>query len=168
MQHCVIDSERVDSIRLVALARGTARFGFAPAALERLAADRRVVETHAAAGHPVYGLNTGLGGNIDYRLDESEVVAFQEQLIRGRMIGMGEPLSPEVVRTALLARCISLAIAGYGVKTPVTLEQAEKDPIFTGRSRYACSRRSSAPRSTMPCSSGGTTTMSAMDSYQEV
>lgn len=115
MQHHVLDSDTIDAATLLALARGTGHFSFAPAALDRLAADRRVVETHAASGDPVYGLNTGLGGNLAYRLDAAEVMAFQEQVIRGRMIGMGEPLPQEVVRAALLARCISLAKGGSGV-----------------------------------------------------
>src|SRR5262249_31347301 len=47
--------------------------------------------------------------------DAGEVLAFQQQVIRGRMIGMGEPLPHEVVRAALLARCASLARGGSGV-----------------------------------------------------
>jgi histidine ammonia-lyase len=110
-----LDSELIDSAGLVALARSDDRFSYAPSALARIAADRRVVEAHIASGEPVYGLNTGLGGNLAYRLDAAEVVAFQEQVIRGRMIGMGEPLPQDVVRSALLARCISLAKGGSGV-----------------------------------------------------
>jgi histidine ammonia-lyase len=110
-----LDSECIDSARLVAMARSDHRFSYAQSALARIAADRRVVEKHVAAGEPVYGLNTGLGGNLAYRLDAAEVVAFQEQVIRGRMIGMGEPLPQDVVRAALLARCISLARGGSGV-----------------------------------------------------
>jgi histidine ammonia-lyase len=115
MQQHTLDSEPVDAAALVTLARGSAGFRYAPAALDRMAVDRKVVEAHAAAGEPVYGLNTGLGGNLAYRLDAAEVVAFQEQVIRGRMIGMGEPLPQDVVRAALLARCISLAKGGSGV-----------------------------------------------------
>ena len=115
MQHHVIDAEHMDAATLVAWARGTDRFSYAPAALARLAADRKVVQAHIVAGEPVYGLNTGLGGNLAYRLGEDEVVAFQQQVILGRMIGMGESLPQVVVRAAMLARCISLARGGSGV-----------------------------------------------------
>ena len=110
-----LDSDFIDCAALVALARSDDRFSFSQAALDRLATDRKVVEAHIASGDPVYGLNTGLGGNLGYRLDASEVVAFQEQVIKGRMIGMGEPLPEDVVRAAMLARCISLAKGGSGV-----------------------------------------------------
>ena len=115
MQHHAFDLEHVDVATLVAWARGVDGFSFSQAAMDRLAADRKVVEAHIASGDPVYGLNTGLGGNLGYRLDAAEVVAYQEQIIRGRMIGMGEPLPQDVVRAALLARCISLARGGSGV-----------------------------------------------------
>ena len=111
----LIDAEWIPLATLVRWARGTDLFTFAPAALARLQADRQVVEQHAAAGKPVYGLNTGLGGNLGYRLADDEVMAFQQQVIRGRMIGMGEPMPIEVVRTAMLARVCSLARGGSGV-----------------------------------------------------
>ena len=115
MQHHILDADPINATTLVARARSSDHFSFSPAALDRLAADRKVVEAYAAAGDPVYGLNTGLGGNLGYRLDAAEVLAFQAQVITGRMIGMGEPLPSEVVRAALLARCISLAKGGSGV-----------------------------------------------------
>ena len=115
MYEHVIDSDRMCAPALVKLVRGSGGFRYAQAALDRIAADRKVVEAYAASGEPVYGLNTGLGGNLGYRLGAREVVAFQRQVIQGRMIGMGEPLPQDVVRAAMLARCISLAKGGSGV-----------------------------------------------------
>ena len=117
----LIDADHVSLATLVRWARGDGVFAFAPAALARLAADRAVVEQHAAAGTPVYGLNTGLGGNLGYRLADDEVIAFQQQLIRGRMIGMGEPMPVDVVRCAMLARLCSLARGGSGVSPGAAL-----------------------------------------------
>ena len=111
----LLDNDIFDVRRLLNLASSQDRFAYAPAALTRLAAERTVVDAYLSAGEPVYGLNTGLGGNLGYRLADSEVVAYQRQIIRGRMIGMGEPLPALVVRAALLARCISLGKGGSGV-----------------------------------------------------
>ena len=115
MSHHPIDSDFITCERLAAWARGGDHFSFAPAAVQRLRDDRQVVERHLAAGAPVYGLNTGLGGNLGYRLTDSELLAFQEQIILGRMIGMGEPLPNDVVRAAQLARVIGFARGGTGV-----------------------------------------------------
>ncbi|MEO8546328.1 MAG: aromatic amino acid lyase [Betaproteobacteria bacterium] len=114
----LIDADPISIDTLVLWARSQDAFAFAPAALARLAADRLVVEAHVAAGAPVYGLNTGLGGNLGYRLGDDEVLTFQRQVIRGRMIGMGDALPAEVVRVALLSRAISLARGGSGVSVP--------------------------------------------------
>ena len=115
MTHHLIDSDFISCDRLANWARGKHHFAFAPAALQRLERDRQVVEKHLAAGAPVYGLNTGLGGNLGFRLSDGDLLAFQEQLILGRMIGMGEPLPMEVVRAAQLARVIGFARGGTGV-----------------------------------------------------
>lgn len=110
-----IDDAVLPIATYVAWARSQQQFGYAPAALARLAADRAVVDSLAATGAPIYGLTTGLGGNLGYRLTADEMLAFQRQIIVGRMIGMGEPLPIVVVRTAMLARVCALARGGTGV-----------------------------------------------------
>ena len=111
----LINATHITCDELAALARSEERFAFSTAALQRLQADREVVQRHIDNGAPIYGLNTGLGGNLAYRVEASEVEAFQAQVIVGRMIGMGEPLPLHVVRAAQLARVIGFARGGTGV-----------------------------------------------------
>lgn len=115
MHDYVIDNQHLELSRVLALARSARRFRFADTVQARLLADRTVIERHLEAGEPVYGLNTGLGGNIGYRLTPQETLAWQRQIIAGRMIGVGDPLPDEVVRTALLLRVCALARGGTGV-----------------------------------------------------
>ena len=128
-QH-LIDAAFVTCRWLADAARGSSGFAFAPAALERLRVDRLVVQKHIDAGAPVYGLNTGLGGNLGYRLDAGEMLAFQEQVILGRMIGMGEALPQDVVRAGQLARVIGFARGGTGVSPAAA--QAAMDLLDRG------------------------------------
>ena len=118
MHDCLIDNQPLGLRDVQRLAAGSARFRFADAVHARLLADRQVVEQRLEAGAPVYGLNTGLGGNIGYRLTPQEMLAWQRQIIAGRMIGMGDPLPDEVARTALLLRVFALARGGTGVSPP--------------------------------------------------
>jgi histidine ammonia-lyase len=111
----LIDNQRWGLREVQRLAASSGRFRFSDAVHARLLADRRVVEQHLLAGSPVYGLNTGLGGNIGYRLTPQETLAWQRQIIAGRMIGLGDPLPDEVARTALLLRVCALARGGTGV-----------------------------------------------------
>ena len=53
----------------------------------RVVASRRIVERYAEGDEPIYGLNTGLGGNIGHRIDRAAITAFQTQLLRGRAVG---------------------------------------------------------------------------------
>ena len=103
----------------VALVQGETRVAFAPAALDRIARARAVVERHAAGEAPIYGLNTGLGGNLAHRLDPAGIAAFQAQMILGRCVGVGEPLTPATGRAALLARILGAAAGGPGLSPHV-------------------------------------------------
>jgi len=88
-------------------------------ARERVKAARVVVERAASGERPIYGLNTGLGGNLKYRLAPAEITAFQTQFVVGRAIGVGEPLPRSVVRAAMLARANGMSIGGAGVSPAV-------------------------------------------------
>ena len=85
----------------------------------RVAAARRVVDMYATRPEPIYGLNTGLGGNVGFRLDPSALEAFQVQMIRGRNIGMGPVLPEAVARATLLCRIIGLSHGGAGISPAV-------------------------------------------------
>ncbi len=82
------------------------------------AAHERVVA--AAAGQdPVYGLNTGLGGNLGHRIDSAEIAAFQYQIVAGRAVACGDPLPEPIGRGALLARILSAAKGYSGMSVEV-------------------------------------------------
>jgi len=115
MSDFLIDQQALSPAQVLALARSDTHFLFAPAVQTRLAADRVVVDRYLQSGDPVYGLNTGLGGNLGYRLSAPEMLAWQRQIIGGRMIGMGEPLPDAVARTALLLRVCAIARGRTGV-----------------------------------------------------
>ena len=86
---------------------------------ERMIAARAVVDQHLASGTAVYGLNTGLGGNIGHRIEQDAVAAFQEQMVRARVAGIGEPLAMGTCRAALFCRIVGLAKGGAGVSPHV-------------------------------------------------
>ena len=61
-----------------------------------LISDRKVVEEAINLDTPVYGLNTGLGGNLSYRIKADEIQDFQKTLIEGRAVGTGKPFSESI------------------------------------------------------------------------
>ncbi len=102
-------------------AKNPVQIDLTEAARTRVAAARTVVDAYAAGSAPVYGLNTGLGGNLGYRLEPAALEAFQVQMIRGRTSGVGPAFAQPVARAQLLCRIIGLAQGGAGI-SPHVLE----------------------------------------------
>jgi len=89
---------------------------FARAAIRASAA---VVQRAARGDAPVYGVNTGFGKLASTRIGEADLAALQLNLIRSHSVGVGEPLSPPVVRLMLALKAASLARGASGVREQV-------------------------------------------------
>jgi len=78
----------------------------------------RISNTHdhalviASGEQAVYGLNTGLGANLGHRLAPEEIPEFQYQIISGRAVACGQPLSADIGRGFNAG--VSPAIPEYG------------------------------------------------------
>ncbi|MEM8813778.1 MAG: aromatic amino acid lyase, partial [Pseudomonadota bacterium] len=121
--------------QFVGLANGPVDVVVSEEVRARLSEARSIIDRYLAGGLPVYGLNTGLGANLGHRLDPAKIPAFQAQLLRGRMVGAGEPLAPEVSRAALIARLIGASKGGAGLSevifdAMVTLVRAGVAPVL--------------------------------------
>jgi histidine ammonia-lyase len=101
---------------VAAVAAGDASVEVAPGVRERMAPARRVVEAAAASGHPVYGINTGLGDLANVRIDPSEGTPLQQAILRSHATAVGPPLAAEVVRAMLLLKARTLAMGVSGVR----------------------------------------------------
>ncbi|WP_191061492.1 aromatic amino acid lyase, partial [Geminicoccus harenae] len=108
---------------IVGLAQGQAHAVPAPDLLDRLDTARRALDRAAAGGARIYGLNTGLGARVGRDLAEHpdglDAAAFQTLLVRGRAVGMGDPLPAQVVRAAMAARLAMLSQGGSGISPAV-------------------------------------------------
>lgn len=63
----------------------------------------------------IYGINTGFGPMAQWRVDDKYLKDLQYNIIRSHSTGAGEPLDPEQVRAAMIARTMTLAQACSGV-----------------------------------------------------
>ena len=68
-------------------------------------------------GRVIYGINTGFGPMAQYRIDDSELMELQYNIIRSHCCGAGEPLSRENVRGAMLSR-LQTFLAGKSAVHP--------------------------------------------------
>src|SRR5580765_3567026 len=95
--------------------------GIAPAAAEAVRAARAVVDAKAAAGTPVYGVNTGFGALADVAIPPHQLAALQLNLLRSHAAGVGDPLPTPAVRALIALRANVLAKGFSGVR-PETLD----------------------------------------------
>jgi histidine ammonia-lyase len=101
---------------LVAIADGRATVSLHPAARQRVAAARAVVDEYARRDAPTYGVNTGVGSFAEVRVPEESLAALQVNLLRSHAAGVGEPLPIPVVRAAMALRANVLAKGYSGIR----------------------------------------------------
>jgi len=99
---------------IVEIARGDAVVETAPVVFDRLRKARAILEAAAAAGQPIYGMNTGLGANLKTSV-EKDHATFQRQLVRGRGVAVGPVLPRDVTRAVIAARLSMLSVGGSGI-----------------------------------------------------
>lgn len=68
------------------------------------------------SGKAVYGINTGFGVFADKHIQADEIIKLNRNLILSHAAGVGEPLSEEIVRAAMLVRANTLAKGYSGIR----------------------------------------------------
>ncbi|HRJ48502.1 MAG TPA: histidine ammonia-lyase [Opitutaceae bacterium] len=97
------------------------RLALAPAAQERVAASRAVVDRLQAGEKSYYGINTGFGALAHTRIAAADIEKLQENLILSHAVGVGREVDPDIVRLMLLLKINALALGLSGVR-PVLVE----------------------------------------------
>jgi len=82
-------------------------------------ASQQVVQSAADGDAPVYGVNTGFGKLANKRISNEQLATLQCNLIRSHCVGVGDPLSPPVMRLMLALKAASLARGYSGVRETV-------------------------------------------------
>jgi len=121
----IIDGNNLDLDGFIRVARFGEIVGVAPASMERTALARDFVDRVAAAGTPVYGINTGFGKLADVRIDRRDVAQLQKNLLMSHACGVGNPLSVEAVRGMMLLRVNALVKGHSGVRPETVLKLVE-------------------------------------------
>jgi len=89
---------------------------------EKILASRQLLEEKLRRGEIIYGVNTGLGGNVRFILPAKDLAAHQENIFHFLICGTGNPLPEDAVRAAILLRANALA-KGYSAVRLVVIER---------------------------------------------
>lgn len=117
----VVLTGELDATRVAAIGAGAA-IELDPAALARVADNRRVLEEILSTGTPVYGISTGFGALVSNTVAPELQRHLQLNLLRSHAAGTGPDLAPDVVRAAIAVRINGLLLGHSGIR-PLVLER---------------------------------------------
>jgi histidine ammonia-lyase len=107
---------------LVRVARDAEPVILDPAAVERMATARAIVEERLAAGEAIYGGSTAVGVLKRTDVDTGDAGAYSSRLIRQHLVAQGEAAPADLVRATMLRLANGLA-AGYPGVRPLLGER---------------------------------------------
>ena len=109
MEFVTLDGQSLSLAEIEAVSLHGCRVEIAAETRTRMAASRATIEEILAAGHTVYGVNTGFGKLSDVRIPPESLAQLQTNLVRSHSAGVGNPLSEAESRAMLLLRANVLA-----------------------------------------------------------
>src|SRR5712672_3168536 len=112
----VLDGASLTIESLAAIAEGRDEAILAPAARDRMAEARKVVEEAMRSEAAVYGLTTAVAERKRVTLDAAGRRGFSQTLIRNHLIAQGTPAPPTVVRAAMACLVNGYAKGAAGVR----------------------------------------------------
>jgi len=119
MTQLVIGDAPLTIDEVIAVARDGAEVTLGAAARERIQAAHDVVAAVIAGEQVAYGVTTGFGQLATTHIPVDKVRELQENLVRSHAVGLGAPLSREVVRAAMTIRLNTMARGHSGVRLSV-------------------------------------------------
>jgi histidine ammonia-lyase len=117
----VVLTGELDATRVAAIGAG-AQIELDPVALDRMAANRAVLEKILSTGTPVYGISTGFGALVSNTVAPELQRHLQVNLLRSHAAGTGPDLPHDVVRAAMAVRANGLLLGHSGAR-PLVVER---------------------------------------------
>lgn len=96
----------------VAVVRFHAEVRFSESYKERVKKSRKSLEEKLSDGIGVYGVNTGFGDNVRYRINEEDMIKLQENIIRSHGCSVGQAMEKEELRAMMLLLLVNIG-KGY-------------------------------------------------------
>lgn len=115
----ILTGETLTIEEVVRIARGHERVAVAESARANIEKARAFVDKLVADGKVVYGVTTGFGQFKNVTISPDQTATLQANLIRSHATGVGEPLSEEAVRAAVVVRVNSLLRGHSGIRSMV-------------------------------------------------
>ncbi|MBP2664989.1 MAG: Histidine ammonia-lyase [Firmicutes bacterium] len=112
----VLDGNSLTLEDVIKVARSYEEVRLSSQGREQIIASRQIVDKILEEEKPVYGISTGFGDFSTIFISKDERAKLQRNLILSHATGVGEHLSEDVVRSAMLLRANSLAKGYSGIR----------------------------------------------------
>ncbi|MDG6898353.1 MAG: aromatic amino acid lyase [Nitrososphaerota archaeon] len=99
-----LDGDSLNADEVARVAEKGEKVTAASSSLRRMARFRALLEERVRRGDAIYGVNTGFGSLSSKAIPASSTRRLQLNLIRSHAVGVGQPLSAEIVRAAMVIR----------------------------------------------------------------
>lgn len=132
MKKIYIDGENLRITDVVSVSRNCAGVVLSEKGRKNILESRKNLEKIVSGGRVVYGINTGFGELCNVKIPQNKIEELQKNLLRSHAVGVGMPLSEEIVRAVLLLRANTLSKGVSGVRIEVVeklLEMLNKNII---------------------------------------
>jgi phenylalanine ammonia-lyase len=116
VQTVVLGAQPLSIEDVARVARENAAVRLAGGARTRIAHGRARLEELLARGERIYGVNTGVGGNVGIWLAPEQMELLQHNLVRHLSCATGTPLPNDVVRAATLLRVATFLSGASAVR----------------------------------------------------
>src|SRR5215831_741089 len=115
-QTVILGADPLSIEDVLRVARDRAEVRLTGGARSRIANGRACLEELLARGERIYGVNTGVGGNVGISLAPEQMETLQHNLVTYLGCATGQPLPGDVVRAAMLLRLATFATGTSGVR----------------------------------------------------
>jgi len=114
--------DHLSSARALDLSRNPRSGALTSDVIKQVEACRRIIHRIVEEKRIVYGINTGFGPLCTTAISRDETEKLQTNILRSHSVGMGEPVSDDIVRLMLVLKVHALA-QGYSGISQDTLQR---------------------------------------------
>lgn len=121
MTTIILDGDTLSIDQVVQIAREHVQVEISPAARAEIIKKRAYIEENWLTENApaTYGFNTGVGKLKDYKINQSDNVQFQKNIVLSHCSGIGEPASEEIVRAMMAVRINAFCVGVSGLRMEV-------------------------------------------------
>ncbi len=122
MKHFIIDDRHYHLSEVYHAYKDRPQISLSNTVITKLTESRNVLKNLVSQGETIYGVNTGFGKLSQVKIEKDELIQLQKNLILSHAVGVGVPVSDDIVVLMIILKIISLSHGNSGVR-PIIVQR---------------------------------------------